>query len=179
MDEGLSRRAALRRAGAAAAIIAAAGGGEPAAAAQATVAGHPIVGTWWVASVPPGAVLLLSTYHADGTYTDGGPPATAAAPGAAHKVEHFGSGRGVWSPLDDRRVTATLAVYRSDEAGNTLGAFFSRGVVELDGTLDAYLGTWTVDVLDAAGNTVDSFPVTTEGRRMKLEPAEAAGTPAP
>ncbi len=176
--EGLSRRAALRRAGAAAALIAAAGGRRSAAAAQGSVAGHPIVGTWWVASVPPGSVLLLATYHADGTYTDGGAPVVPAPPGAPHKLEHFGSGRGVWAALDDRRATATLAVHRADENGNYLGAFFTRGIAELDESLDAYRATWTVDVLDAAGSTVDSFPVTTEGRRLTLEPAEAA-TPAP
>ncbi len=70
-------------------------------------------------------------------------------------------------------------MHRADENGNYLGAFFTRGVAELDETLDTYQGTWTVDVLDAAGNKVDSFPVTTEGRRMKLEPTETAGTPAP
>ena len=178
--ESLSRRAALCRAGAAAALVAAVGGGRS-AAAQGTVAGHPIVGTWWVASVPPGAVLLLATYHADGTYADGGPPVSPAPPGAPHQLEHFGSGRGVWAALDDRRATATLAVHRADEDGTYLGAFVSRRIAELDETQDAYRGTWTVDVLDAAGTKVASFPVTTEGRRLTLEPAEAttAGTPVP
>jgi hypothetical protein len=177
----LSRRVALRRA-AAVAAVATAGGGRP-AAAQETVAGHPVVGTWWVESVPPGSVVLLSTYHADGTYTDGGAPSSPPPPGAAHRVEFFGSGHGVWAPLDGRRAAATLAVYRSDDEGTSLGAFFSRGVVELDDGLDAYRGTWTVEVLDAAGAPVDRFSVKTAGRRMTLRPAEAdapaAGTPGP
>ena len=176
---GWSRRSGLRLLAAAGAGIGIAGAARG-AAAQATPAGHPLVGTWWVESDPPGGVTLLSTYHADGTYADGGPPAAPAPPGAPHAVEFFGSGRGVWAALDGRRAAVALAVYRSDGEGNTVGAFSSRGVVELDESGDAYRGAWTVDVLDAAGTRVDGFEIATRGRRMRLEPVGgAAATPAP
>jgi hypothetical protein len=173
-----SRRTILRSAGAATALIAAAGGGRLSAAAQEDAGRHPVMGTWWVTSVPPGGLTLISTYHADGTYTDGGPPSSPAPPDAPHKIEFFGSGQGVWEPIDDRRAAVTLGVYRSDEAGNTVGVFHSRGVIEIDETGNAYSASWSVEVLDADLNPLATVTAETAGRRMIVERIpESAATP--
>ena len=187
LHSGLSRRSALRRLGGvgAAALAAAGVGRRSAAAREATpaTAGHPLVGTWRVTVDDPAQSPILSTYTADGTYADGNVPVSPAPPGAPHRLEFFGSGHGAWVATGERTAAVALEILRADEHGTRLPAFSTRGTVELDDTLDAYRGTWTVDLVEASGTVVETFHVTSRATRMRVEAMEpgtaATGTPTP
>ena len=106
----------------------------------ASLAGHPLVGTW-MAMTPFGA--SPETFAADGSFS-AGPP--IIEPGSNGGVLYLGPAIGVWKSTGERTGSATFVQALGDASG-------------------AYTGTLTIDanlaVSEDGQSFVDNFPETT------------------
>ena len=132
------------------------------------VAAHPVVGTWSVEFAPaqPAHVLLLITFHADGSMV------------WSHPLG--GVGIGIWSATGDRAVDSMT---RFQNIADTLGDFipgtvtsWSSFTVEEDDSLSEHA---VVEVQTSDGTIVARFPHDPENRfiRLTVEPPPTLDIP--
>ena len=147
------------------------------AAAHDTLATHPLVGIWRTAVVNAGDTSFssLSTFHADGTYSEVLPEGLVLT--------------GVWHPTGDH--TADLTAYLNYFIGDRLVAAEVRLTVVVeasgtalteDGTLVGLYDDGTVAIAvesPATGVRLGVLPVEPLGTPVLPPDAEAAGTPVP
>ncbi len=131
---------------------------------------HQPTGSWQFlikVQVPGEPVIAnLAAFHADGTVTAVSP----AAPDLNNTF--FSVGVGVW-----RRTTASQfeakfysMMHVPTNAGPMLvGYQRAAGVFALNKDGNALSGTFKVEILDPAGNVLESFNGTIEGNRIKLD----------
>lgn len=118
---------------------------------------HPIVGSWLlrVDARDPASPPVLVVYHADGTYTDSAVGRTG--------------GVGVWEPIDDTSVSATIVFHAEDETGN-LTTTRIRSVATVDESGNAYTSDYTREVIGADGESSGEMgPGTATGERLMVE----------
>ena len=185
----LSRRTTLRTLTGAGVALSAVGLAQNTVLAQPATptapATHPVVGAWRIVPDPPVPPLVLILYHADGTLIFSAPSSSAAEPGAGFATYQDTPAYGAWEPVGDRGVALSASLIESDEAGAYLGTLNFHGTARLDDTLDAYVYSGVVEVVDPAGTLVTTLPVTTRATRIRVDRAKAeastpaAGTPAP
>jgi hypothetical protein len=144
----------------------------------AAVAEHPLVGAWRIVPDPPGPPLVLIVYHADGTLTFSAPSGSPAPSDAPFAVTFDTPAYGVWEPTGPHSAALTAVAIESDEAGTYLGTLTFHGTVEIDETLDAYAFAGVLEIADASGTGVGTFPVSTRATRIEVDLARAGGTPA-
>lgn len=121
------------------------------------VAGHPVVGTWWVEFAPaqPARVSVLITFHADGSMV------------WSHPLG--GIGIGVWTATGERTVDSmtkhqNIADTPGDFIPGTVTAWSSFTVEEDDSLSERGV----VEVQTSDGTVVARFPHEPENRFMRL-----------
>ena len=135
-DRSVSRRTALAGLGAGGLGLALATTARPAAAQeQASLATHPLVGTWLDAG---GA--NLSRFGADGAV--GVAWATNFADGSGN-VLFQSPGLGVWEPVDDRSARFTAIAIYSDAAGTLIGTSTLDGYLTVSEDGQTFVDDWT------------------------------------
>jgi hypothetical protein len=118
----ISRRSALAGLGAAGVGNALASRLENGAGAQdASIASHPIVGTWLAIVAPPTSpdtsVVVLSTYHEDGSMVTVFPATEAGPDGVAYR----GTALGRWEVADEQTAHATFVLSLANAEGVFVG----------------------------------------------------------
>jgi len=165
----VSRRTALAGLGAGGLGLALA---ARAAAAQestpADLAGHPLVGTWFLdndpanPANPPGTFIL----HADGSYVE---------------VNADGPVRlGAWEATGDTTATLTIVAYDQDAAGASLGGITIRLAIELDPGGDSYHAVGTIELVAPDGSSRGQggpVPCTTSPLRRDAPPIDHGAIP--
>jgi hypothetical protein len=130
---------------------------------MAAMAGHPVVGLWRTTVSNQGAASFtsLSTFHADGTYTE---------------VLPFGLvSSGVWRPTGER--SATLTAYLSYFSDDRLVNAEVRLTVEVDETGNALTEEGTVVERYEDGSVLTAVESPATGTRLEVLPVEPLGTP--
>ena len=138
----------------------------PAAAQEATPTGmatHPLVGLWRTVVTNQGDTPFasLSTFHADGTYTEVLPDGGVLS--------------GLWQPVDERTatVTAYLTYFMDDRMVNAE----IRLTVEVDETGNVLTEEGTVVGLYEDGSVALAVDSPAMGTRLEVLPVEPLGTP--
>lgn len=126
-----------------------------------SLSNHPIVGTWLAMVAPPTSpdttVVVLSTYHADGSKVTVF-PATEAGPDG---VGYRGTALGTWEAADEQTAHATFVLSLSSAEGASLGTvtFDVHPEVSEDGqTFEDVNPDNLVTVRDANHAIVSEFP---------------------
>ena len=165
-DAAVTRRSAVIGLGAGAAGLALAATARPAAAQEATpasLAEHPLVGTWFLDNDPANPANALGTFllHADGTYVE------ANADGSVRL--------GAWAATGATTATLTIVAHDQDPAGINLGATAIRLAITLDPGGDSYTARGTIERINPDGSTSgQAGPATGTATRMVVE---APGAP--
>jgi hypothetical protein len=119
-------------------------------------------GSWMLATTFPDGrqTMGLATHNGNGTYviSTSNPRLTA--------------GHGVWVSTGNREFGTTWVALRFDESGAVVGTQKVRGQLTLDATGDSFSSRSQIEFLDRAGNVVGSGSATTQGRRLRVEPAQ-------
>jgi hypothetical protein len=115
-------------------------------------------GTWVDTATSGGQALVLRTFNADGTYTV-----------LATNYPLTSPGQGVWERTGEREFAFTHVQLRYDDQRTWLGTVKVRGVIRLNPTLDEYARENDAQVLDQAGNVVNTVRGIGTGRRMQVE----------
>ncbi len=136
--------------------------GNP-ATAQDAMATHPVAGVWRTAVTNTGDTLLssISTFHADGTYTEVLPDGLVLT--------------GVWQPTGER--TAVLTGYLNYVIGERLVEGAVRLTVEVDETGTALTEEGTFVGLYEDGSVAIAVESPATGTRLEVLPVEPLGTP--
>jgi hypothetical protein len=132
-------------------IAAAAATGAISAQDDVSLADHPNVGAWMVAT-PVGPALAV--FHPDGTVVQG-VPTTQAGPGG---VTYVSTEVGMWEPVDDRTIHFTAVQLFSDADGAFTGTLTvdAQHTISEDGlTLISDPENSTITIRDASNNVID------------------------
>ncbi len=151
-------------------LLAGAGGRGPARAA----ADQPLVGSWLVAAVPPGAQpgppRLLVSFTGDGVALRTAPQQQAAPPALGPDRMVIGTTHGAWAPLTDGAFGLTFIGFAVDGAGAFLAQQRIRVAVRLNDARDGFAGPFQTDFVGADGQVLASSSGTVEGTRVAAEP---------
>lgn len=131
--------------------------------AQAATANHPVVGLWRTVVSNTGAepFASLSTFHADGTYTEVLPDGPVLS--------------GVWRPTGER--TAIVTCYLSFFLGDRRVLGEGRFAVEVDESGNAMTETGPFVALYEDGSVAMAVESPATGTRLEVLPVEPLGTP--
>jgi hypothetical protein len=188
MTTTVPRRAALGRlaaGGLGATLLAIAGRVPPPAAAQTAtpnaVTGSPLVGSWAVAVTvqgqPPLVLPNLATFAADGTVVVAAPPRLPELPGTGGTTDLFSGGHGAWIASGERGARVRFAFLVSDQNGQFASTNTVRGILEVDATGNAYLGSFDLDIADPTGHVIASSSGTWQAVRIAVGPREPIAAP--
>lgn len=133
------------------------------AGAQAATANHPVVGLWRTVVSNTGAepFASLSTFHADGTYTEVLPDGPVLS--------------GVWRPTGER--TAIVTCYLSFSLGDRPVQGEGRYAVEVDESGNVMTETGPFVALYEDGSVAMAVESPATGTRLVVLPVEPLGTP--
>ena len=163
---GVSRRTALAGLGAGGLGLALAATVTPAAAQDASpaaLAGHPLVGTWFLDNDPANPANALGTFilHADGTYAEVNPDGPVRL--------------GAWEATGPTTANLTIAAFQQDAAGTDLGGITIRLAITLNPDGNSYTATGTIERTNPDGSTSgQAGPAMGTATRFVVE---APGTP--
>ncbi len=119
--------------------------GRVGAAAQevtpAALAGHPLVGTWFLDNDPANPANALGTFilHADGTYVEANADGTVRL--------------GVWEATGPTTATLTIVAYNQDAAGTNLGGITIRLAITLNPDGNSYAAKGTIELIGPDGSS--------------------------
>ncbi len=158
--------------------------------------GHPLVGSWRVTfafeaqNQPPVELISLATYTSDGTLVVANAGQMPSLPLGAGLF--LTEGHGAWVPTGERAADATFVFVMLDQSGGLASINTARTSLEVNATGDAYVGTFTLDMVEPEGNPfAPPARGTFEAIRIQVEPpgisfaatpavgSPAASTPAP
>jgi hypothetical protein len=136
---------------------------EATPASMAAMAAHPVVGVWRTAVTNQGddPFTSLSTFHADGTYTEVLPDGLVLT--------------GLWQPTGER--TATVTGYLNYFINDRLVEGAVRLTVEVDETGSALTEEGTFIGLYQDGTVAIAVESPATGTRLEILPVEPLGTP--
>ncbi len=122
---------------------------------------HPIVGTWIVNDLGPGASPSLTSFTSEGIVTD---------------VEADGGvGLGVWQPTGERTAALTMVVPLTD--GEFYATVQINVTVSIDASGDSGTADYTYTAVQSDGTVGESGTGSVTITRMSVQPLDAAGTP--
>ena len=137
---------------------------------------HPLIGTWRVTVSEEGMEYpAISTWSADGTYTDITPNVTAVAP----DLVVFGTpSLGTWEGTGDNSGAFTAGYFYSDGQGNlsTVGTISGDFEVGDDGQTGT--GSFSYAVFAPDGALVHAGEGMVEATRLTIVPRDELATPA-
>lgn len=120
-----------------------------------------IVGLWRTTFILSGQVVdqAFETFHGDGTemMVDTAPPSSDNVC------------VGVWAKSDGLSVKLNHPSWTFDDKGNLNGTAAIKMDLKLDPNGNTFSGTFTVDVFDLAGNTVQHLAGTVAGKRIEVD----------
>jgi hypothetical protein len=163
----INRRVALRGLGAGAAGVALAGAAKSVAAQEpASLAGHPLVGSWIVTG-PSGSPDAVNSYSSDGIAQ------TSGRSGFGEEAAGFQTsaavGLGVWEATSETGAALTWIVPTRDDQNNALNIVF-RGIIEVAADGMTFESQVVLDVQSPQGMSFIMFPNAVSGRRIVVEP---------
>jgi hypothetical protein len=151
-------------------LLAGAGGRGRARAA----ADQPLVGSWLVAAVPPGAQpgppRILVSVTGDGVALRTAPQQQAAPPALGTDRMFISTTHGAWAPLADGTFGLTFIGFAFDSAGAFLAQQRIRVAVRLSDARDGFAGPFETDFVGADGQVLASSSGTVQGMRIAVEP---------
>jgi hypothetical protein len=135
---------------------------------------QPLVGSWLVAAVPPGAQpgppRILVSFTGDGVALRTAPQQQAAPPALGTDRMVIGTTHGAWAPLADGAFGLTFIGFAFDGAGAFLAQQRIRVAVRLNDARDGFAGPFQTDFLGADGQVLASSSGTVQGTRVAAEP---------
>jgi hypothetical protein len=158
-------------AGSAAALAGIALAGRSGAIARADE-NQPLVGSWMVAAVPPGAQpgppRVLVSFTGEGVALRTAPLQQAAPPALGSEKMFISTTHGAWVRMDDGGFGTTYVGFAFDDAGKFLATQRVRAAFELNDTLDGFTGPFTADFIGADGQVLASTSGTVLGTRIQV-----------
>jgi hypothetical protein len=134
---------------------------------------QPLVGSWMVAAVPPGAQpgppRVLVSFTGDGVALRTAPLQQAAPPALGSDKMFISTTHGAWARMDDGGFGLTWVGFAFDDAGKFLATQRVRVAVRLNDTLDGFTGPFKTDFTGADGQVVASSSGTVLGTRIQVE----------
>jgi hypothetical protein len=135
---------------------------------------QPLVGSWLVAAVPPGAQpgppRLLVSFTGDGVALRTAPQRQAAPPSLGSDTMFIGTTHGAWAPLEDGTFGLTFIGFAFDGAGAFLAQQRIRVAVRVNDARDGFAGPFQTDFVGAEGQVLASSSGTVQGMRIAVEP---------
>ncbi len=146
-----------------------------------TASGHPLVGSWEVVfAFEDGAGFQLSslvTYTADGNVLVANAGQLPGLPPASGLF--FTEGHGAWTATGERTADASFRFLVLDQTGGLAGTSIARMAIEIDPSGDGHAGSFTLDTVTPAGNSMGAGRGTLRATRIGVEPlGTPVGTPA-
>jgi len=126
-----------------------------------------IVGSWRTTVTIDGAHHLnLTAFSSDGVVLNVLPSPLAAPPGSAHRLEFFTTAFGSWKEVQPGKVELAFETLGVDENGNAIGSHAISATVTVASEGASFSGTFTVAILDPAGNQAASISGTVDAARI-------------
>lgn len=137
-------------------------------------ADQPLVGSWLVAAVPPGAPpgppRVLVSFTGDGVALRTAPQQQAAPPALGSDKMFISTTHGAWAPLEDGTFRVTYIGFAFDSAGAFLAQQRVRTALRLNDARDGFAGPFETDFVGADGQILASSSGTVQGTRIAVEP---------
>lgn len=131
---------------------------------------HGLVGSWRVtAAYPPGPIVSLGTFGADGTAVVAPPPVFPPMDPSGSAIFTSG-GHGAWEAIGPETTVLTFVALAADAQGNPRSTVTVRAKLMLGADGQTFRGEGARTFADPAGNIMRTEPAVVHGTRIVAEP---------